>query len=209
MGAHIHAVAAAGASAVQDLADELDEDCLWLQAQQQQQQQQSPPAQQLQQQPPLGQQQQETQEQDGSMADAIHQTWPLPPPSVSKKAWAHATPLMLQVWWPVLVLLVQRHCAHGHNWPCNRASACSGAVAVVGSCAVQLRSYTPGHLCLIVLSSYCACSGLRPIFQQRIIYDRHAAQAGTYNAAHIIVVATMSLLCLNVLLLLLHRAGVW
>jgi hypothetical protein len=93
MGAHIHAVAAAGASAVEDLADELDEDCMWLQAQQQQHQ--SPPGQQ--QQPPPQQQQQEPQEQDGSMADAIHQTWPLPPASVSKKAWAHATPLMLQV----------------------------------------------------------------------------------------------------------------
>jgi hypothetical protein len=33
------------------------------------------------------------------MAGASPQTWPLPPPSVSKKAWAHATPLMLQVLW--------------------------------------------------------------------------------------------------------------
>jgi hypothetical protein len=72
---------------------------LWLQAQQQQQQQSPPGQQHSQQQQQQQPQPQEAQEQDGSKADAIHQTWPLPPPSVSKKAWAHATPVMLQVRW--------------------------------------------------------------------------------------------------------------
>lgn len=91
MGSHIHAVAAAGGTAVEDLADELDEDCIWLQAQQQPHQQQQGAGQQLQ--PQQAQQEQQV----GSMADAIHQTWQLPPSSISRKAWAHATPLMLQV----------------------------------------------------------------------------------------------------------------
>jgi hypothetical protein len=95
MGSHIHAVAAAGRTAIEGLADELDEDCGWLQAQQQQQpNQQQQLAGQQQQQP---QQEQQEQQGGGSMADAIHQTWQLPPPSISRKAWAHATPLMLQV----------------------------------------------------------------------------------------------------------------
>ena len=91
MGSHIHAVAAAGTSAVEDLASELDEDCSWLQAQQQQQQQPAPQQQQL----PQPATQQQEQEQGH---DAAHASWQLPPPSVSRKAWAHATPIMLQVW---------------------------------------------------------------------------------------------------------------
>lgn len=98
MGSHIHAVAAVGTAAVEDLASELDEDCDWLLVQQQPAQQQPP-----QQQQPAVQQQQVAQEEEqqreqyGSTADAAHARWRLPPPGVSRKVWAHATPLMLQV----------------------------------------------------------------------------------------------------------------
>lgn len=115
MGGHIHAVAAAGRTAVEGLADELDEDCIWLQAQQQPHQPQQVAGQQQQPQP---QPQQAAQEQQGaSMADAIHQTWQLPPPSISRKAWAHATPLMLQVCYkPRVVVVVRGHvCVDQHS----------------------------------------------------------------------------------------------
>ena len=94
MGSHIHAVAAAGSSAVQDLADELEEDRSWMdvqQTQQQQRQRQPPPAQQQQ------QQQEHEQDKEGREVDALHQTWLLPPPGVGKRAWAHAHPILLQV----------------------------------------------------------------------------------------------------------------
>lgn len=110
MGSHIHAVAAVGTAAVEDLASELEEDCSWLQAQQQPAQQpQQPPPQQLQQhqqqQQRVAQQEEQQREQYDSTADAAHAHWPLPPPSVSRKVWAHATPVMLQVGHLVIVTL--------------------------------------------------------------------------------------------------------
>lgn len=97
MGDHIHAVAAAGRSAVQDLADELEEDCSWLQRQHQPQEQPSESQLLQQQQQHEGQQENQKQQQDGSMAAAVHSSWLLPPPGITPKAWQRATPLLLQV----------------------------------------------------------------------------------------------------------------
>lgn len=117
MGSHIHAVAAAGGAAVHDLGEELDEDCSWLEIQQQQQQQpqsQQQPGDQQQQQSeqqhdhkhwPLFHHKQQQQQQvlsSSSTSAAGHEPWPLPPLKVlssshSRKAWQHATPVMLQV----------------------------------------------------------------------------------------------------------------
>ena len=144
MGSHIHVVAAAGTSAVEGLAEELEEDISWLQVQQQHQPQYAAQQQHERQQPeglqsvhsgeqqhgePQQTQQHQQQEQEsqsekeqqqgrkaphqwwwqrkqhehGSDAARDDKPWPLPPLSVTKRAWEHASPVLLQVCWLVSI----------------------------------------------------------------------------------------------------------
>jgi hypothetical protein len=78
LGEHIHAVMAAGRLQVEELAEELDEDCSWLEAQQQQ--------------------------QTAAAAAGEAAGWSIPPEGVSSRRWSRALPVMLQVKYIVLTL---------------------------------------------------------------------------------------------------------
>lgn len=87
---------AAGRLQVEELAEELDEDCSWLEAQQQQQQQIAAPLD--------GSSSKEAAAAAAAAAAGEAAGWSIPPESVSSRRWSRALPVMLQVNYIVLTL---------------------------------------------------------------------------------------------------------